>query len=417
MDRCARILVVDDDESVAITVQAVLEQEGYDVRVAFSAEEARSLLGEQQFDVALLDLRIDDADGIELMAEIRVRQPDCTTIMLTGYGSLESAIRAIREGAYDYLLKPCDLDELKLTIARAIERSELRRALNERVLELEAANATIGAFNDELQNRIDAATAELKRTVDDLRAAKQTLERTHRQRLEFVSMVAHEFGQPLTSIVGFAQLLGRSTATAERREQALSVILAETRRLTRLVKDLGDVARLSSGRFSIDPVAADVGEIVAEQVELAQQTAGAHTVRLLRGGGALPALLDRDRIAQVVSNLLTNAVRYTPGGTITVQIGVDDGCARLSVSDEGPGLPSDRLDEIFEPHVRLVASESGPRPAGTGLGLYISRGIVEAHGGRIWAENGAGGGATFTVTVPLSYEPSTNMSIATKTSP
>src|SRR5690349_2166597 len=99
MDRSARILVVDDDESVAVTVQAVLEQEGYDVRAALSAEEARAAIAREAFDVGLLDLRIDDADGIELMAEIRAQQPDCTTIMLTGYASLESAIRAIRQGA------------------------------------------------------------------------------------------------------------------------------------------------------------------------------------------------------------------------------------------------------------------------------------------------------------------------------
>src|SRR3712207_6330560 len=124
-DPPARILVVDDEESVAVTMQAVLEQEGYRVWSATSATQARRLFGQEELDVVLLDLRVDTTDGIDLMRELRGRQPDCVPIMLTGYASLESAVRAIREGAYDYLVKPCDLDELKLTIARAVERGNL----------------------------------------------------------------------------------------------------------------------------------------------------------------------------------------------------------------------------------------------------------------------------------------------------
>ena len=136
MADAAQIMVLDDEESVSVTMQAVLEQEGYRVWAATSAPEARSLLANERFDVALLDLRIDDTDGIEFLAEVRAAQPECVPIMLTGYASLESAVRAIREGAYDYLVKPCDLDELKLTIARAVERGALTRTLAERVEEL-----------------------------------------------------------------------------------------------------------------------------------------------------------------------------------------------------------------------------------------------------------------------------------------
>src|SRR5438128_1646949 len=103
----ARLLIVDDDESVAITMQAVLELEGYEVRAAQSTARARAFIEVERFDTALLDLRIDDEDGIELLGEIRRCQPDCSAIMLTGYASLESAVRAIRRGAYDYLIKPC----------------------------------------------------------------------------------------------------------------------------------------------------------------------------------------------------------------------------------------------------------------------------------------------------------------------
>src|SRR5947209_3488601 len=158
MDEPVRLLVVDDDESVSFTMQAVLEMEGYRVRTAPSTARACELIAAELFDAALLDLRIDDEDGIELLGELRQRQPDCSAIMLTGYASLESAVRAIRQGAYDYLVKPCDLDELRMTMARAVERSLLRRTLEARVAELEDANATIRALNDDLEARINGRT-------------------------------------------------------------------------------------------------------------------------------------------------------------------------------------------------------------------------------------------------------------------
>jgi signal transduction histidine kinase len=268
-------------------------------------------------------------------------------------------------------------------------------------MELEEANATIAAFNRDLQRRVEAATADLRRTVEDLRRAQERLEESQRQRFEFVSMIAHELGQPLTTIVGYAQLLGRRNQPEERVQQALGVIVNESRRLTRLVQDLGDVARLTTGRFTVQPEPADLAEIAATQVELAQERSPDHQIRLEGGDRPLPLEFDPDRIAQVIANLIGNAIKYTPGGAITVKVGRRDDVAELSVTDEGPGIPADRLEEIFEPHVRLVPDESGSTPRGAGLGLYIARGIAEAHGGKLWAENVAGGGARVTLQLPL----------------
>ena len=321
-------------------------------------------------------------------------------MILTGYASLDRR-SALREGAYDYLIKPCDLDELKLTIARAVERSRLRRALEARVAELETANATIATFNRDLQQKIAAATADLQRTVADLRRTQHNLEESQRQRFEFVSMIAHELGQPLTTIVGYAQLLGRPNQTQERVSQALEVIVNESRRLTRLVQDLGDVARLTTGRFQVQAEPADLAEVAAAQVDLAQERSPGHLIKLEGAGTPLPLRFDPDRIAQIIANLIGNAIKYTPGGTIAVRVGASDHVAELSVTDEGPGIPQDRLEEIFEPHVRLVPEESGSTPRGAGLGLYIARGIAEAHGGRLFAENVPGGGTRVTLQLPL----------------
>jgi signal transduction histidine kinase len=399
VDAAAQIMVVDDEESVAVTMQAVLQQEGYRVWTANSAPEARQLFGRERFDVALLDLRIDTTDGIDLMRELRAAQPESVPIMLTGYASLDSAVRAIREGAYDYLVKPCDLDELKLTIARAVERGALVRTLNQRVEELQVANDQVRRLADELQGRVDRATADLTAKVAELSEAKDRLEAEQRQREEFISMIAHELAQPLTNISTAAQLLGRERTPPEAKERSRATILSETRRLTRLVQDLFDATRLAAGRFQVHPGDCDLAAVVRERVELMRSASAAHRIELEVEAGDLPIRCDRDRIAQVLSNILTNALKYTAGGTVRVRIGVDGSQAVIQVRDQGPGIPAGRLEAIFEPNVRLVGASGGKK--GSGLGLYIARGIVEAHDGRIWAENAEGGGAVFIITLPL----------------
>jgi signal transduction histidine kinase len=393
-------MVVDDEESVAVTMQAVLEQEGYRVRAALSVADALVLLDREQFDVALLDLRIENSDGIDLMREVRAVQPDCVPVMLTGYASLESAVRAIREGAYDYLVKPCDLDELKLTIARAVERGSLGRTLNQRVEELQAANAKIQRFAQELQQRVDEATSDLSAKVEELSEAKVHLEEEQRRREEFISMIAHELAQPLTNISTSAQLINREGIPGEAQERARGTIVAETRRLNRLVQDLLDATRLAGGHFQVNPARHDLGEIVREQVQSARSASQHHRIELDAPEEPIVATFDRDRIAQVLSNILLNAIKYSPGGTIRVLLLVEPGQATIWVRDEGPGIPHDRLDAIFHPHVRLVGTASRGTK-GSGLGLFIARGIVEKHGGRIWAENTEGGGARFAVVLPL----------------
>src|SRR6185503_13558657 len=149
-------------------------------------------LNESPFDLVLTDLRLDDADGLSIISEVCRVQPDAVSIILTGYASLESAIKALREGAYDYLIKPCDVDELRAVVARGIERRQLGVQLKERLVELEAANRTIRELNSNLQLRVDAATAELKERMQDLAAALEQLQEIDRLKSRFLSMASHE---------------------------------------------------------------------------------------------------------------------------------------------------------------------------------------------------------------------------------
>src|SRR5438552_1610680 len=169
------LLVVDDEENVAITMGAILEMDGYDVAISTSGADAVRRLREETFDLVLTDLRLDDVDGLTIVSEVCRTQPDTISIILTGYASLESAIKALREGAYDYLIKPCDVDELRAVVARGIERRQLGMQLNLRLAELEDANSTIHRMNRELQQRVDAATAELQQRMQELARANEEI--------------------------------------------------------------------------------------------------------------------------------------------------------------------------------------------------------------------------------------------------
>jgi two-component system, sensor histidine kinase and response regulator len=400
-DRPARILVVDDEPSVLETIVAILNQDGYQTASVGSVDAALALLHSEPFDVVLTDLRMEGQSGLSLIAEIQRRWSDTTTIVLTCSASFESAIDALRGGAYDYLIKPCHVEELKATVARAVERGALAHALRDRVRELDEVKKKLRSMTSQLEKRVEEATAELSRKVEELAAAKQQLEDAERQRLEFTAVVAHELNQPLTTISGSAQLLSRKGLPPEMEERSRSTIVTETRRLARLVQDLTDASEMASGRFQIQLGACDLAEIAREQVDQMVMSRTAQDVTLEVDAEQTAIACDADRIAQVISNLISNASKYAPRSPIRVAIRNVDGKVQLSVSDEGPGVPPDRREAIFEPRVRLMDTESGRAKRGRGLGLFIARNIVEAHGGRIWAASGDQGGAVFTVELPV----------------
>jgi two-component system, sensor histidine kinase len=397
----ARVLVVDDEVSVLETIAAILRREGYEVAAASSVAEAIELLDHSAFEVALTDLRLEGASGLSLLSTLHQHWPQTVSIVLTGYASIESAIDALREGAFDYLIKPCDVEELKATVARAVQRSSLSRSLRQRLEHLDAANARLQTYSDELQERIREMVADLSGKVIELADAKHALEQEQRRRAELTSMIAHELSQPLAAVRGFAQILGRANSSPETRENAREAIIRQTSRLTRLVRDLSDVAHLASGTFRIQRGVYDLTSLVREQTALAQNGTTDHTIRLEAPESEVLVTCDRDRISQVLSNFLDNAIKYSPGGKINVVLRQEDGRVAIAVTDQGPGIPADYLESIFEPYTRLDQDGHNAEKSGSGLGLHIAKGIAQAHGGQIWAESlGPNQGTTFTVVLP-----------------
>jgi two-component system sensor histidine kinase BaeS len=235
-----------------------------------------------------------------------------------------------------------------------------------------------------------------------------SLEATERRRLQLVGDVAHELRTPLTTLDGYLEGLEDGVVTPS--AQTWHLLRAETARLTRMVNELSELWRAEAHQLPLKIDAVDVAEVGREAGEQFGPQAAARSITLvlppkgdaaLDGTAASVAMADRDRVAQVLANYLSNALRHAPDGSrVTVTVGRSQGGIRASVADEGPGLEPDQLEAVFERFYRVDAARSRAA-GGSGIGLAIVRALAEAMGGSAWAESdGPGRGATFLVELP-----------------
>ncbi|MCS7479446.1 ATP-binding protein [Umezawaea endophytica] len=236
-----------------------------------------------------------------------------------------------------------------------------------------------------------------------VRQANQWEQETERARRDFVSVVGHELRAPLTSIHASLELItsGRFGELPPQVAQLVSIAARNTDRLVRLSQDVVDLHQAHRGRLQLRLAEVSLAEVVEQAVNAAENAAGRAGIPVAVVCEGLPAVRgDSDRLVQVVTNLLVNAVRVSPQGeVVTVTCAVDGPGARIEVRDRGPGVPQGQLDEIFEPFAQFDVPGQR-RTGGAGLGLAIARGIVEAHGGRIGARPAPGGGSAFEVSLP-----------------
>lgn len=256
------------------------------------------------------------------------------------------------------------------------------------------------------------AEAQMAAALASQRAANEQLERLNTAKSDFVAVVSHEFRTPLAGIKGLSELLRDESLSAAETRQFAADINRVAERLSRLVDDLLDLDRMESGETRLDLEAVDLGAVVADVVEELRPIAGQHHFRL-ETDPRLPALPgDRDKLAQVVVNLVSNAVKYAPdGGEVVIGTRLDGSEAHLWVADRGVGIPPEALETIFDRYARVESSEHR-RAKGTGLGLPIVREIVTMHGGRVWATSVVGRGSEFHVALPLAGPPAASMSAA-----
>jgi signal transduction histidine kinase len=396
------ILIVDDDAALLQALPQALYLRIQDVKIdtSDSASAALDLIQEQDYDAIVSDIKMPSIDGLALLGKIRELRPDTPTLLITGHGEHDLAIQALRGGAYDFIQKPIDRDYLVAALQRAIQTCQLRRRVIEQQLALELHARS-------LERMVQTRTHELV----EANAAKD----------KFLSIVSHELKTPLTSLKGKAQLLRRQVERATSTEvicQGLLDMERSIRRMEVLVNDLLDTSLIETNMFVLHRRRCNIVELCRHLID--EYTAGVGpTLTFESLGEPVEAEVDVDRISQVIINLLSNARKYSPKGapiTITLQqIGYE---AIISVRDIGIGIPGEMLPHIFEPFYRVPGIEVQAGSAvGLGLGLYISRKIVERHGGHIDVQSSPGEGSTFSLVLPMFVDSTADDIDATKLAP
>ena len=249
---------------------------------------------------------------------------------------------------------------------------------------------------------LDAALALERATLREQALRTQLLEEVDRFRQTLMGAVSHDLRTPLATIkVASSTLSNRSEhLTREQVGELYDLIEVESDRLTRLVSNLLDITRIEAGVFTVHPVTTSVAELVREAMASMELTLSGHRVAMILPATMANVEVDPLLIGQVLVNLLDNANRYSPSqGDITVEAWRDGERVLVSVSDQGPGIPGDQRDEVFQQFTRL---DKGGR---AGLGLTIAKTFVEAHGERIWYEDAPGGGARFVFSLPVARTP------------
>src|SRR5690349_20478734 len=308
----ARLLVVDDEESLRITTAAIFEKEGYIVDTASSGDEAVDLLTKADYDLVLTDLHMEGGDGLSVLSQIRRNAPLTISVVLTGFASVESAIAALQEGAYDYLIKPCDIESMKHTIRRGVEHRRL-------MLAEQKARADLEQLNLDLERRIIERTAELTRLNAELADA-------NRAKDVFLATLSHELRTPLTPVVGWIKLLRSGNLDAKSVSQALDAIERNAWLQARLIDDLLDTSRIATGKLQFEPRPIDLNVAVKAALETVRGSAAARNIDL--SINLSPAILvvmgEPVRLQQIAWNLLSNAIKFTePGGKVTVTTDTD----------------------------------------------------------------------------------------------
>jgi signal transduction histidine kinase len=274
----------------------------------------------------------------------------------------------------------------------------LLRALDElrsRQLELDRMYREVADANTQLEDKADA----LERTAASERAARSEAEAAVATREELLAIVSHDLRNPLGSIVFSAALLQRTTIDGEdgaRVHKSAQTILRSADRMTRLIADLLDLAQIQAGKLAVEQMPQDVEGLIRDCVEMLRPLAATKDLKGMASAG-LQVRCDRERVLQILSNLVGNAIKFTPeGGSIFIEAQDTGHEVRFSVRDTGQGISEEELPRIFDRFWQAQRNR-----AGIGLGLSIAKGLVEAHGGRLYVESKLGAGTTFIFTLPL----------------
>jgi len=374
--RQERVLVVDDEESVRIILQRFLKEAGYDVVTAADGQEALDKVSELKVRVVLSDVKMPGMSGIEVLRKLTADYPDICVIMATAVVDTQTAVEAMKLGAYDYVTKPFNRDDLVIRVRKAIEKFELEGKLEERTAELELAMRSAEAANQ----------------------AKSS----------FLAGMSHELRTPLTAILGLSEVLQDEYfgKLNKKQKEYLDDIRTSGQHLLSLINDILDLAKIEAGKTELELGPVVVKELLENSLIMIKEKAAKHRIKLefdlapeIEG---LKIQADERKLKQIVFNLLSNATKFTPDdGRIQLGARCEDGKLMVTVTDTGIGISPENHEKVFDEFYQ-VSSGLKDKTAGTGLGLPLTRRLVEMHGGEIWCESeGEGKGSRFAFTISL----------------
>jgi len=404
------ILIVDDEPRNLAVLESILDDPGYRLVRATSGDDALLALMADEFCLLVLDVQMPGMSGFELAQMVKERRKTARIpiIFLTAYYNEDQhALEGYGSGAVDYLHKPVNPAVLRSKVAvfaelhrkeRELERAN-RRLLAE-VAERRRAEQRLAEVNASLDQRVTERTRELQ-------ASEARLREANRRKDEFLATLAHELRNPLAPMrnaVHFLKLRGPASRDVL---WASELVDRQVGAMSRLIDDLMDISRINQGRIELRRARVALDAVLTDAVETAQpQIDGAgHKLSLLLPPARLMVEGDRARLAQAFTNLLSNAAKYTdPGGQIELRVVSEGATALVSIRDSGIGIAPHRLESVFEMFSQEEPALSRSR-GGLGIGLALTRRLVELHGGSISASSeGPGKGSVFVVRLPVLVE-------------
>lgn len=376
-----RILVVDDERAHMQALCDTLTDQGFQTSGVTNGMQALDTLRTGSFNLMLTDMMMPDLDGIALMQAAQQIDPQLVCIIMTGNGTIATAVEAMRVGALDYILKPFKLTTLLPVLTRALAVRQLR-----------------------LDNA--ALTQSLREHASALEVANSELERARRAKDQFMATMSHELRTPLNAILGFAEVLQMklSGPLTQEQEKNVGVIKTSGKHLLSLINDLLDLARIESGKIELNPAPVICQELVQDVVTALKvlATEKGLALEVCLPPAELHLYTDRRALFQIVMNLANNAIKYTPDGSVT--LGLEqahrDGHAMVGirVTDTGVGIAPQDQAKLFTAFTRV--GEHSTSTESTGLGLHLSAELAKLLGGRIELHSQPGSGSTFTLWLP-----------------
>ena len=482
-----RVLVVDDEKVVRDGCRRVLTGKGYEIDTAENGRQALEILANREVDILLLDLKMPVMGGEEVLKKARDIYPHIPVIVITGHGTVDTAVACMKKGAYDFITKPFQIEQFLITVERAaekrrlelkarqfeaenirnlydlnMEKSRLRTIINRmangvmvtnRSLEVVLHNPALmrlmeitqkpeapapiaqiiddqdlvetlkkllsgeipeeGSISQEIRMKHntlralsapamdpDRAIAGTVTVLEDITAFKQL----DQMKSDFVNMVAHELRSPLVAIrqINSVLLEGLAGPLEEKQQDFVKRGMGKIDSLLNLINELLDIAKLEAGKFVQRQAPTDIGKIIEETVKLMEPRAREQGIVLSHHTeGLKPVQADPKRIEEIFSNLIGNAINYSPeGGRVTVTAKGLGEYMEIRVEDTGVGIDQEELPKIFDKFYR-VKNPKTRQVIGTGLGLAIVKGVVDAHQGSIQVESVPDAGTTFRVLLPM----------------